>query len=85
VLGIGAHRGQRRFWFGVVVGVALQGTVMVLLYRFAMNWPGLVAVAAMTWSAFYGARAIFRSLSPEEERFIRRLARIVSQRTREPG
>jgi O-antigen/teichoic acid export membrane protein len=65
--------GRARFWAGVAVGLGGQLVVLLLSYGRLTTWWQVLSVAAAALAVFYGLRAIFRLLSPEEEQLLQRL------------
>ena len=66
--------GRRRFWLGVAVGLAAQLLLLAAWYQHVSDWLQLLLAGASAARVFYGVRAIFKLLSPEEERLLRGLA-----------
>lgn len=66
--------GRARFRLGIGIGLACQLAVL-LPGMGASSWPQLIAYAFAAVAIFYGVRAIFRLLSPEESNLLHRLVR----------
>ena len=73
VMQIGAGSGSRRFYFGVGLGVVSQAAFLAASGK-VDHWHELLAIGLGAWSIFYLVRAIFRAMSPEEERLLKQLA-----------
>jgi O-antigen/teichoic acid export membrane protein len=63
--------GRRRFWLGIAVGLAAQLLLLAAWNRHVSSWLQLMLAGASGVGVFYGVRAIFKLLSPEEERLLR--------------
>ena len=63
--------GRRRFWLGIAVGLAAQLLLLAAWNRHVSSWLQLLLAGASAVGVFYGVRAIFKLLSPEEERLLR--------------
>jgi O-antigen/teichoic acid export membrane protein len=66
--------GRARFRLGIALGLACQLAVLLAGMQ-ASSWLQLIAVAVAAIAVFYGVRAIFGLLSPEERNLLHRLVR----------
>jgi O-antigen/teichoic acid export membrane protein len=71
-LGLPPPAGRARFRIGIGIGLACQ-LVVLLPGQDASSWLQLIASAVAGVASFYGVRAIFGLLSPEERSLLRRL------------
>lgn len=65
--------GRARFWAGVAVGLGGQLVLLLSFHGVLTAWWQVLSAAAAALAVFYGLRAIFRLLSPEEEQLLQRL------------
>jgi hypothetical protein len=63
-----------RFWRGIVYGLAAQLAWLAVGGTLVQSWVALLSVGSTSIVVFFLARAILRSLSPEEELLLQRLA-----------
>lgn len=62
--------GRRRFWLGIAVGLAAQLLLLAVWHRHVSSWLQLMLAGASALGVFYGVRAMFKLLSPEEKRLL---------------
>jgi O-antigen/teichoic acid export membrane protein len=65
--------GRAPFWLGLGAGALCQLVLLYWIGRYATDWPSLLLIAAVSWSAFFGARVTLRALSPEERTLLTRV------------
>lgn len=73
-LGVTPAPERAKFWLGLAVGCAAQLALLAWLADAISGWITFLLIGAVTWLAFYTARAIASLLSPEERQLLKRFS-----------
>jgi O-antigen/teichoic acid export membrane protein len=82
-LRIAPAQGRRRFWFGLVLGCAVQAALIAALRATVTGWMTLLSLGVLAWASFYLTRMAMNALTPEEAGLIGRVRQLVSSRSAE--